>query len=141
MVVWVRVLQFDIKCEEFAPAKDKWVKYDEERIKKLRAAPQTPLEDADLSSKIFFWLPSSYVHFVTGNLLTLLMLGGGIECLPLAKSASVLRRLTFFDPPYDYNSYLYTVPAISLVADVFPFFSMKFCSKLNFNDSFRFYWS
>ena len=34
-----------------------------------------------------------------------------------------------------------TVPAISLVADVFPFFSMKSCSKLNFNDSFRFCWS
>ena len=64
-----RVLQFDIKCEELAPVKDKWVKYNEERIKKLTAAPQTPPEDADLSSKIFFWLPSSYVHFVTGNLL------------------------------------------------------------------------
>ena len=64
-----RVLRFDIKCEELAPVKDKWVKYDEERIKKLKVAPQTPPEDADLSSKIFFWLPSSYVHFVTGNLL------------------------------------------------------------------------
>ena len=69
MMVCSRVLQFDIKCEELAPVKDKWVKYNEERIKKLTAAPQTPPEDADLSSKIFFWLPSSYVHFVTGNLL------------------------------------------------------------------------
>ena len=65
----IRVLQFDIKYEELAPVKDKWVKYHEERIKKLTAAPQTPPEDTDLSSKIFFWLPSSYVHFVTGNLL------------------------------------------------------------------------
>ena len=62
MLVWGRVRQFDIKCEESAPV-------NEERIKKLKSAPQTPPEDADLSSKIFFWLPSSYVHFVTGNLL------------------------------------------------------------------------
>ena len=67
--MWNRVRQLDIKCEELAPVKDKWVKYNEERIKKLKAAPQTPPEDADLSSKISFWLPSSYVHFVTGNLL------------------------------------------------------------------------
>ena len=31
-----------------------------------------------------------------------------------------------------------TVPNISLVADVFTFFSMKSCSKLNSNDSFGF---
>ena len=29
------------------------------------------------------------------------------QCLPLAKSASVLWLLTFHDPPYDDNSYLY----------------------------------
>ena len=33
---------------------------------------------------------------------------------------------------------VYTVPNISLVADVFTFFSMKSCSKLNSNDSFGF---
>ena len=48
VMVYGRVLRFDIKCEELAPVKDKWVKYNEERIKKLTAAPQTPPEDADL---------------------------------------------------------------------------------------------
>ena len=54
-----RVLQFDNKCEELAPVKDKWVKYDEERRKKLIVAPQTPPENADLSSKIFSMRPDN----------------------------------------------------------------------------------
>ena len=54
-----RVHQFDIKCKESAPVKAEEVKNDQKTIKKLIVAPKTPPEDADLSSKIFFWIPSS----------------------------------------------------------------------------------
>ena len=47
------------------------------------------------------------VCIIIMNLLTLYLMGGGIECLPLANIAPVHQGVTFLITFFDENSYLY----------------------------------
>ena len=57
---------------------------------------------------------------------------------PLPKRVTVSRRKKSNSVSKAPNLKVDTVPAISFVADIFPFFSLKSCSKLSSNGSFGF---